>query len=197
MTENVRFRPLSEKVFTQSNSNMVCTHIGWVFKMDSLLGDIGQILALWWPKDDWKWRFATIIWKCIRAIQFKLGLYTYWVSVQNWLAFGPCWPNFGPLVATKWLKMEVLNHYLKKYSCNPIQTWSVHLSGKSSELIHFWAMLTKFWPSSSQKMTENVDFRPLFETLSTQSNSNLVCTLTGRVFRIVSLLGHVGQILAL
>ena len=44
--------------------------------------------------------FPTIIWKSIHAIQFKLGLYTYWVSVQNWFAFRPRWPNFGPLVAT-------------------------------------------------------------------------------------------------
>ena len=32
-----------KKVFTQSNSNLVCTLIGWVFKIDSLLG---HVLAL-------------------------------------------------------------------------------------------------------------------------------------------------------
>ena len=56
---------------------------------------------------------------CVHAIQFKLGVSSYWVSVQSWFAFGAHWPNFGPLVATKWLKIVVSNHYLKKYSRNP------------------------------------------------------------------------------
>ena len=107
ITENGGFRPSSEKVFIQSNSNLACTLIVWVFRIDSLLGQAGQNLALWWPKNDWKWWFPTIIWKSIHAIQFKLGVYTYWLSVQNWIAFGPCWPNFGPTVVTKRLKLVV------------------------------------------------------------------------------------------
>ena len=43
----------------------------------------------------------------------SVGLYTYWVSVQNWFAFGPCWPNFDPLMAPKWLKKVVSDHHLK------------------------------------------------------------------------------------
>ena len=111
-------------------------------------------------------------------------MYTYWASVQNWFVFWPCWPDFGPLVAIKWLKMVVSNHYLKKYSRNPIQTWCVQLLGECSELICCLAMLAKFRPSSGHKMTENGGFRPLFEKAFTQSNSNLVCILIGRVFRI-------------
>ena len=42
--------------------------------------------------------------KSIHATQFKLGVYIYWVSVQNWFAFCLRWPNFGPLVATKYWK---------------------------------------------------------------------------------------------
>ena len=51
--------------------------------------------------------------------------------------------------------MVVSDHYLKKYSHDPIQTWCVHLLGECSELIHFWAMLAKFWPSSGHRITEN------------------------------------------
>ena len=127
------------------------------------------------------------IWKSIHAIQFILGLYTYWVTVQNWLAFGPR-PNFGPLVATKWLKIVVSNNCLKKYSCNPIQTWCVHLLGECSESICFWATLAKFGPSSGHKMTENCGFRPLSGKVPlcgimiTQSISNMVFTLVRGVF---------------
>ena len=38
MTENCGLRPLSEKVLTQSNSNLVCILIGCVSTIDSLLG---------------------------------------------------------------------------------------------------------------------------------------------------------------
>ena len=141
-----------------------------------------------------KWWFLTITWKIIHRIQFKLGVFTYCASVQNWLTFWPRWSNFGPLVATKWLKMVVSDHYLKKHSSNPIQTWCVHLFGECSELICFLAMLARFWPSSGHQMTENGGFQPLSEKVFTQSNSNLVCILIGWVFRIDLLFGHVGQI---
>ena len=61
--------------------------------------------------------------------------------------------------------MVVFNHYLKKYSCNRIKTWCVHLLGECSELIGFWAMLTEFCPSSVHKMTENGGLRPLSDKL--------------------------------
>ena len=144
-------------------------------------------------------------------------MYTYWVSVQNWFTFGPCWPNSGPLVATKWMKMVFSNHYLKKYSRNPTQTWCVHslapkwlklvvsdcylekyshntiqtwcvyLLDECSQLIRFWAMLAKFCPFSGQKIN----------AIGWKWSFPLVCTLIGWVFRIDSLLGHVGHILAL
>ena len=92
-------------------------------------------------------------------IQLKFSVYTYWVSVQNWFAFGTRWPNCVPLVATTLLKMMVFDHHLKKCSHNPIQTWSVYLLGKCSEMIRFWDTLAKFWPSFFQKMTVNGGFR--------------------------------------
>ena len=101
MVQNGDFRPLSEKVFTQSNSNLMCTLIGWVFKINSLLGRVGQILVLQCPQNDCKWRFSVIIWKRFHTIQFKLRMCTYLVSFQNWFAFGTGLLNFGPLVATK------------------------------------------------------------------------------------------------
>ena len=54
-----------------------------------------------------KWWFQTIIWKIIHTIQFKLLVCTCYVSVEKLFAFGWRWPNFGPLVATKLLKMVV------------------------------------------------------------------------------------------
>ena len=122
--------------------------------------------------------------KSIHAIQFKLGMCTYWGSVQNWFGFGPCWRIFGPLVATKWLKMVVSDHYLKKYSCNPVQIWCLHALGECSELIDFWALLAQFWPSNGHKMAKNGGFRLLSEKVFTQYNSNLVPTLVGWVFTI-------------
>ena len=89
------------------------------------------------------------------AIQFKFGVYTYWVSVQNWFTFGPRWPNFGPHGAWKWVKMLPSDHYQKKCSCNPIQTFCVHLLGECLELIRFWATLAQFRPSCDHKMTLN------------------------------------------
>ena len=46
MTENGGVQPLFEKGFKPSSSNLVCTLIGWVFWIDSFLGDVGQISAL-------------------------------------------------------------------------------------------------------------------------------------------------------
>ena len=50
------------------------------------------------------------------GFEFKLGVYTYWVSECSELIsfFWSRWPKFGPLVATKWLKLVVSDHYLKK-----------------------------------------------------------------------------------
>ena len=45
ITENGDFLSLSEKVFMQSNSNLVCTLIRSVIRIDLPLGDVGQILA--------------------------------------------------------------------------------------------------------------------------------------------------------
>ena len=91
----------------------------------------------------------------------------------------------------------VSDHYLEKYSCNPIQTACVAVLGECSEMICFLAMLAKFWPFNGHKITDNDDFGPLFENVLMQTNSNLVCALIGWVSRIDLLFGHIGQILAL
>ena len=67
------------------------------------------------------------------TIPFKLSVYTNWGSISNW----------STLAAAKWLKMVVSDHFLDKYSCNPIQTWRVHCLGECLEFIHFWATLAK------------------------------------------------------
>ena len=126
------FWPLSEKVISQLISNLMYAFVRWVFRTDWFWVTLVPL----WPSNGKKmtengskcW-FSTIISDGIHPIQFKLVLYTCWVSVQNWLAFGPCWPNFGPLVAPKWLKLVVSERYLKRYTRNPIQTQCVHLLG--------------------------------------------------------------------
>ena len=97
MTENGDFWPLSVKVFTQSNSNVVCTRIGWVFRIESLLGHTGQISSFYWPQNDINWWFLTVIWKkyshntmqpwclhllgeCSQLIRFCVTLATFWPS---------------------------------------------------------------------------------------------------------------------
>ena len=131
-------------------------------------------------------------------INVKFGLYTYWVTVQNRFSFWPCWPNFGPVVATKWLKMVVSNHFLKKYLRNPTKIWCLHLLGGCSELICFLATLAKFWPSSDTKCLKMVvsDHYLKKDSLK-QSSSNSVSTRIGRLSTIHSLFGHIGQFLAL
>ena len=95
--------------------------------------------------------------------------------------------------------MVVSEHYLKKYSHHPIQTCDAPLLGECSEIVRFWAILAQFGPSSDKKWLKvgrNDGFRSLSEKVFTQSSSYLVCTLIGWVFRIDSLLGHVGPLVA-
>ena len=188
------FRPLFGKVIIQLISNLVNAFAGSMFRTDSILGNFGPLMA---KKNNWE-------------------------RVQ----------------------MVISDHYLKKYSHNPIQTCGVHLLGECSELISFWVMLAQFWPFRGQKtltsgskwwfptiiwtsihtvqfklgvytywvsvqnwfffgcpvghkITENGGFQPFSEKVFMQSNSNLLSTLIGWLFRIGSLLGHVGPILAL
>ena len=111
--------------------------------------------------------FSTITWKSYHAINFKFGVCIWYVSVQNWFAFGRRWPNFGPLVAKnyfKWVKLVVSDHYMKNYLHNPIQTCCPHLLGECSEMIRIWVRLVQFCPSSGKKwikVGQNGGFRPL------------------------------------
>ena len=84
--------------------------------------------------------------------------------------------------------MLVSDHYPKKYSRNPIQTWCVYLLGECSQFFRFWAKLAKFWPSRGHKMPENVGFWPISEKIPlcgimiTQSISNMVFPVARGVF---------------
>ena len=56
------------------------------FGDDLLLGDIDQILALWWSKNTLKWVkmvFSDHYLNKYPRDPIQLGVYTYWVSVQN------------------------------------------------------------------------------------------------------------------
>ena len=81
-----------------------------------LLGECSEFISFCrcWPtfchlsgkkltENEAKWWFPSIIWKSILTIQFqfKLVVYTCWVSVQYWFAFGTRCPNFGPLLVKK------------------------------------------------------------------------------------------------
>ena len=164
-------------------------------------GDIGMVIVCPCVRASVRPGFRPLSGKVIT--HFKFGVDIYWVSVQNWFAFGQRRPNFGPLVAKTWLKMGQNGGFRPlsvKYSYNPIQTCGVHLLGECSEMIRFWGLLAQFWPSSGQKglkVGQTGAFRPLSGKVSTQSNSNIVCTLIGWVFRIGLLFGDVGQTLTL
>ena len=139
--QNSAFRPFSEKIFTRSNSNLVCILSWYAFGLRlpnfsplvatkwlkmavsglylkhyshnpmqtwcvHLFGECSELIFFWatlaryWPSSDPKW-LKLVIFDCypksIHAI--KHIVYTCWVSFQNWLAYGPRWSNFDPLVA--------------------------------------------------------------------------------------------------
>ena len=109
-----------------------------MFRIDSLLAHLGQILALQWPQNDWKWWFSNIIWKSSHTIHRKLSAYTNWLTVQNWFAFGPCWPNFGLVGVTKWLKLVAPARYI----CISISSDQA-TSGDVHPLIHCWKYVSR------------------------------------------------------
>ena len=83
---------------------------------------------------------------------------TCWVSVKEWFTFGRRWPNFGPLVAKKWLKVgqnggfqPLSEKVFMQSNSNLVST----LIGWVFRLICFVAMLAKCWRSGGHKMTEN------------------------------------------
>ena len=121
-----------------------------------LLGQCSEMIRFWamlpefGPQNDWKWWFPTFIWKSISTIHFKRGVCTYCVSVQNWFAFWPRWPNFGPLVTIKWLKVVVSDHYVKSIIMwnndndhnellDLFQIWCAHWLARSSQMLPFFA----------------------------------------------------------
>ena len=131
-------------VFTQSNSNLVCTLIGWLFKSDSLLGHVGQILAQKWLKlvvSDCslkKYSLNIIQTWCLHLLGQCSQLICFWGTLR--------WPNFGPLVAKKLMKLSKNGHFRPStvnYPLNPINSWCPHLFGEASEMIPFFLAMTK------------------------------------------------------
>ena len=100
-TDNGQKPPIrSSTIFTQSNWNLVCTLICRVFRSDSMLSH-GPISACWWPQNDRKLWFLIIICKINGPIHFNLGVYTWWVRVQNWIAFWVTLVQFQPKMTEK------------------------------------------------------------------------------------------------
>ena len=82
----------------------------------SILGCVGPVLALIWPKiyeDHWNLWLPTIIQRNCCSIIFKLGMYTCLMNLQNWFAFGMHWPNFQYLLPKINWKWWFFYHYLE------------------------------------------------------------------------------------
>ena len=145
-------RALSEKVFTQSNSNLLCRRTGWVFRIDSLLGHVGQTFD---PLVATKLLEKVVSNHYLRKYScnpIQTCMYTYWVSVQIWFTFGQLWPKFGPLLAKQWLKMMGFWPLSEKVF---MQSNSNLVSAQN------WFAFGPCWPTTGHKMTENVGFQPL------------------------------------
>ena len=116
----------------------------------SELISVGATLVQYWPSSGQKMSENCCFWPLSGKLfaqsnsNFVCTLYTYLVSLEKWFHLVPCWPDFCPLVALKWLKMVVSDHYLKNYSLNPVQTWCVHLFKVS---IQNWFDLGPRWPN--------------------------------------------------
>ena len=139
-------------------------------KNHSIWGCIGPILSLIWRKiyeDGWNLWFPMIIQKNCCSINFKLGMYTCLMNLQNWFTFGMHWPisaiccqkitengdffyhylenlsclpNFIPLVSEeKWLKMVFFFSFTLN-SCNRKNLPRPHCKDavRSPQLIHWW-----------------------------------------------------------
>ena len=146
MGQNGYFWPLSEKVFTQSNSNLVCTYCvsvqNW-FAFGPQCPNFGPAVAQKWLKLAAR-GFRPLSGKLItQVISNLVYAFVRWVAR---FAFGWRWSNFGPLVAKKRPKIGrivALDHYLNKYSHNTIQTWHVNLLGEQN-----WFVFGPLWPNS-------------------------------------------------
>ena len=169
-----------------------------------LFGDCSESIRFWvtlvqfWPsggqkmiENGSKWWFPTIIWKSIHPIQFKLVLYTCWVNVQNWFAFGPCWPNFGPLVVTKWWFPTII--------------WkSIHAIQFTLAVYTYWVSvqnsLLARWPNFGPLVAQNY-WKWWFPTIIWKSIHAIQFNLGAYTYWVSVqnrfALGHIGQILAL
>ena len=158
-----------------------------MFRIDSLLSQFGQILALKWPRNDWKWWFPTIIWKSIHTIQIKLGMDTYWLSVQNWFTFGPHWWFLTIIcksIHTIQFKFGVYTYWVN------VQNW-----------LAFGPRWPNFGPLVATKWLEMVvsnhylrKFHYICGIMITQSISNMMFTLVRGIFTNDSIFCHIGLI---
>ena len=96
------FLTIIKKTKSEFSSNLLHTLTWSVIRNDLIWGHIGPILALYWPKNNWKWWFVTIMWKASNWILFKLDVCTCLVDFHKLFNFGLPWHNFSTLVAKKW-----------------------------------------------------------------------------------------------
>ena len=128
-----------------------------MFRTDSLLGRVGPILALQWPKNDWKWWFPTIAWKSMVWCRYNAVYFLKIVKKNNTHSsprYGMSFVDPASVWYSSWVPaiIYVISYYIGPhytgtplYSRNPIQIWCVHLLGDCSKVIRFWATLVKFW----------------------------------------------------
>ena len=86
--------------------------------------------------------------KIIHTIQFKLVLYTCWVSNQKWFDFGWPWPNFGPLVA-KELATVGCHKMTENGGFRPSSEKSIHAITFKFGVYTYWVYVQNwltFWP---------------------------------------------------
>ena len=138
MAQNGGFRPLSEKVFIQSSSYLLCTLIGWLFRNDLFLGNAGQISALYWPK--------------------RLGQNPARRCMQHWASCGLLWYIIAPP------KRRCGHCFFQDIACLSLlwkipcyaRTWLYQPDVGSTDLSHKFcgwglAAFIRWWPPSTMR----------------------------------------------
>ena len=158
------FRPLSEKNINAVQFKL-CVYTYWVSVQNWFV--LGHLMAQKWLE------LIQLLSEKVFTIHFMRNVYTCWVSVHNWFVFKPHWPNFGPLVAKQLMKLGENGRF----------RWCVHLLCECSELILFWATLTNVGPLVATKWLKmvvsdhNLKKVSLCGIMITRSISNMVFTL--------------------
>ena len=175
----------------------------WVSVQKSVI-HFWAMLAQFWPS-----RGQKITFKCFKMVVSDRYLkkcshnpiQTWCVHLFKWvfrydLLFGRVGQILAlmwPLVATKWLKMVVSDHYLEKCSCNPIQTWCVHLLCECSELICFFPRWPNFGPLVTTKWLKLVVSNHYLEEYSRSPIQTLCVHLLDECSEIICFLATLAK----